>query len=384
MRQPVRAALASYPTGAPAMFVSHVLAMPLHMQARGGRACIVSVLLACLPGMFRSSPAVPLHAPAAAGRACIASDWCSCHVCQPCFSNAFAHASSWWPCVHRIGAPGMFTRHGYVTPSNAFACASQCGPRLHRIRLVLLPCLSAMFPQCLCTCEVVVAVCASYRCSRHVYQACLGQAQQCLCSGEPVRAALASYPIGAPAMFVSHVSAMPLRMRARGGRVCIVSVLPACLPSMFKSSPAFACASQCGPRWHRIRLVLLPCLSAMFQQCLCACELVVAVRASYRCSRHMFSRHVYVTASNAFACASQCGPRLHRIRLVLLPCLSAMFPQCLCTCEPVVAVCASYRCSRHVSRACLSQAQQCLCLREPVRAALASYIADIGWILRPC
>ena len=38
MRQPVRAALASYPTGAPAMFVSHVSAMPLHMRARGGRA----------------------------------------------------------------------------------------------------------------------------------------------------------------------------------------------------------------------------------------------------------------------------------------------------------------------------------------------------------
>ena len=108
MRQPVRAALASYPTGVPAMFVSHVSAMPLHMRARGGRACIVSVLLACLPGMFRSSPAVPLHARAGAGRA-------------------------------------------------------------------------------------------------------------------------SSYPSGAPAMFVSHVSAMPLHMRVRGGRVCIVSVLPACL-----------------------------------------------------------------------------------------------------------------------------------------------------------
>jgi hypothetical protein len=46
---------------------------------------------------------------------------------------------------------------------------------------------------------------------------------------EPVRAALASYPSGAPAMFVSHVSAMPVRKRARGGRVCIVLVLPACL-----------------------------------------------------------------------------------------------------------------------------------------------------------
>ena len=108
MRQPVRAALASYPIGAPAMFVSHVSAMPLRMRARGGRGCIVSVLLACLPGMFRSSPAMPLHAPAGAGRARIVSEWCSCHVCQPCFSNAFAHASPWWPCVHRIGAPGMF------------------------------------------------------------------------------------------------------------------------------------------------------------------------------------------------------------------------------------------------------------------------------------
>ena len=211
------------------MFVSHVSAMPLHMRARGGRVCIVSVLPACLPSMFPSRPAMPLLARASAGHACIVFDWCSCHVCQPCFSNAFAHASSWWPCVHRIGAPGMFTRHVYVTPSNAFACASQCGPRLHRILLVLLPCLSAMFPQCLCACELVVAVCASYRCSRHVYQACLSLAQQCLCLREPVRAALASYPIGAPAMFVSHVSAMPLHMRVRGGRVCIVSVLPACL-----------------------------------------------------------------------------------------------------------------------------------------------------------
>ena len=142
LREPVRAALASYPIGAPAMFVSHVSAMPLHMGARGGRVCIVSVrpaclpsmfksspampllaragagrtcivshwclLLACFPGMFRSSPALPLHAPAGAGRACIVSEWCSCHVCQPCFSNAFAHASPWWPCVHRISAPGMF------------------------------------------------------------------------------------------------------------------------------------------------------------------------------------------------------------------------------------------------------------------------------------
>ena len=82
--------------------------MPLHAPAGAGRACIVSVLLACLPGMFRSSPAVPLHAPAGAGRACIVSEWCSCHVCQPYFSNAFAHASPWWPCVHRIGPPGMF------------------------------------------------------------------------------------------------------------------------------------------------------------------------------------------------------------------------------------------------------------------------------------
>ena len=111
MRQPVRAALASYSIGAPAMFVSHVSAMPVHMRARGGRACIVSVLLACLKRFL----------------------------------------------------------------------------------------------------------------------ACLGQAQQCLCMRQPVRAALASYPSGAPAMFVSHVSAMPLHMRARGGRVCIVSVLPACL-----------------------------------------------------------------------------------------------------------------------------------------------------------
>ena len=178
MRQPVRAALASYPSGAPAMFVSHVSAMPLHMRARGGRACIVSVLLACLPGTFK------------------------------------------------------------IQPSSAFACASRCGPRLYRIRLVLLPCLSAMFQQCLCTCEPVVAVRASYRYSWHVYLACLGQAQQCLCLREPVRAVLGSYPIGAPAMFVSHNSAMPLHMRARGGRVCIASVLPACLRGMFKSSPA--------------------------------------------------------------------------------------------------------------------------------------------------
>ena len=77
-----------------------------------------------------------------------------------------------------------------------------------------------MFQQCLCTCEPVVAVRALYRCSWHVYLACLGQAQQCLCMRQPVRAALASYPSGAPAMFVSHVSAMPLHMRARGGRVC--------------------------------------------------------------------------------------------------------------------------------------------------------------------
>ena len=74
-----------------------------------------------------------------------------------------------------------------------------------------------------------MAVGASYRCSWHVYLACLDQAQQCLCMRQPVRAALASYPSGAPAMFVSHVSAMPLHMRVRGGRVCIVSVLPACL-----------------------------------------------------------------------------------------------------------------------------------------------------------
>ena len=82
--------------------------MPLHMRARGGRLCIVSVLPACLPGMFKSSPAMPLLA-------------------------------------------------------------------------------------------------------------------------QPVRAALASYPIDAPAMFVSLVFAMPLRMRARVGRVRIVSVLPTCL-----------------------------------------------------------------------------------------------------------------------------------------------------------
>ena len=59
-----------------------------------------------------------------------------------------------------------------------------------------------------------MAVRASYQCSRHAYQACLGQAEQCLCLREPVRVALASYPIGAPAMFVSHVTAKPLRMRA--------------------------------------------------------------------------------------------------------------------------------------------------------------------------
>ena len=73
------------------------------------RVCIVSVLPACLPGMFKSSPAMPLLARASAGRACIVSYWCSCHVCQPRDSNAFAHASPWWPCVHRIGPPGMFT-----------------------------------------------------------------------------------------------------------------------------------------------------------------------------------------------------------------------------------------------------------------------------------
>ena len=133
MRQPVRAVLASYPTGAPAMFVSHVSAMPLHMQARGGRGCIVSVLLACLPGMFRSSPAVPLHARAGAGRA------------------------SSYP----SGAPAMFVSHVSAMPLSA--------------------------------CELVVAVCASYRCSRHVYQACLSHAQQCLCLREPVRAVCASY-----------------------------------------------------------------------------------------------------------------------------------------------------------------------------------------------
>ena len=124
--------------------------------------------------MFRSSPAMPLLARASAGRACIVSEWCSCHVCQSCFQ------------------------------------------------------------QCLCTCEPVVAVGASYRCSRHVYQTCLTQAQQCLCLREPVRAVLASYPSGAPAMFVTHVSAMPLRMRARGGRVCIVSVFPACLLQLWQ------------------------------------------------------------------------------------------------------------------------------------------------------
>ena len=221
LREPVRAALASYPIGAPAMFVSHVSAMPLHMRARGGRVCIVSVLPACLPSMFKSSP--------------------------------------------------------------AFACASQCGPRLHRIRLVLLPCLSAMFQQCLCTCEPVVAVCASYRCSRHVYQACLSHAQQCLCLREPVRAALASYPIGAPAMFVSHVSAMPLRMRARGGRVCIVSVLPACLPGMFTSRPAMPLLARASA--GRACIVFDWCSCHVCQPCF----------------------------SNAFAHASSWWPCVHRI-----------------------------------------------------------------------
>ena len=121
---------------------------------------------------------MPFLARASAGRACIVSEWCSCHVCQSCLQH------------------------------------------------------------CLCARESVVAVCASYRCSRHVYQTCLSQAQQCLCLREPVRATLASYPTGAPAMFVSHVSAMPLHMRARGGRGCSVSVFPACLPGMFKSSLA--------------------------------------------------------------------------------------------------------------------------------------------------
>ena len=81
-----------------------------------------------------------------------------------------------------------------------------------------------------------MAVGASYRCSRHVYQTCLSQAKQCLCLREPVRAALASYPIGTSDMFDSHVSAMPLHMRARGGRGCIVSVLPACLLQLWPFS----------------------------------------------------------------------------------------------------------------------------------------------------
>ena len=221
LREPVRAALASYPSGAPAMFVSHVSAMPLHMRARGGRVCIVSVLPACLPRMFKSSPAMPLLARASAGRACIVSERCSCHVCQPCFSN--------------------------------------------------------------CTCEPVVAVCASYRCSRHVYHACLSHAQQCLCLREPVRAVLASYPIGAPAMFVSHVSAMPLRMRARGGRVCIVSVLPACLPGMFTSRPAMPLLARASA--GRTCIVFDWCSCHVCQPCF----------------------------SNAFAHASSWWPCVHRI-----------------------------------------------------------------------
>ena len=112
MRQPVRAALASCPTGAPAMFVSHVSAMPLHMRARGGRGCIVSVLLqvylACLT---QAQQCLCMRQPVRAALASYPSGAPAMfvsHVCQPCFSNAFAHASPWWPCVHRIGAPGMF------------------------------------------------------------------------------------------------------------------------------------------------------------------------------------------------------------------------------------------------------------------------------------
>ena len=170
LREPVRAALASYPIGAPAMFVSHVSAMPLS-------ACELVV-------------------------AVCASYRCSRHVYQACLRHAQQCLCLREPvraalASYPIGAPAMFVSHVSAMPLSA--------------------------------CELVVAVCASYRCSRHVYQACLRHAQQCLCLREPVRAALASYSIGAPAMFVSHVSAMPLHMRARGGRVCIVSVLPACL-----------------------------------------------------------------------------------------------------------------------------------------------------------
>ena len=173
LREPVRAALASYSIGAPAMFVSHVSAMPLRMRARGGRVCIVSVLPACLTGMFRSSPAMPLLGRASAGRACIVSDWCSCHVCQPCFRNAFAHASSWWPCVHRIGAPGM--------PLPGMFRSSPAMPLLARA-------------------SAGRACIVSDWCSCHVCQPCFRNAFAHASSWWPC-----VHRIGAPGMFTKHV-----------------------------------------------------------------------------------------------------------------------------------------------------------------------------------
>ena len=60
------------------------------------------------------SPAMPLLARASAGRAGIVSEWCSCHVCQPCVQHsAFAgmRAIRQWPCVHRIRC----SRHVYYS-----------------------------------------------------------------------------------------------------------------------------------------------------------------------------------------------------------------------------------------------------------------------------
>jgi len=73
--------------------------------------------------------------------------------------------------------------------------------------------------------------------------------QQCLCTCVPVLGARAPYPIacGTPAMFTSHVSAMPLHVRACGGRACIVS--DACgTPAMFPSHVYVSPSCQCGPK----------------------------------------------------------------------------------------------------------------------------------------
>ena len=212
------------------------------------------VLLPCLQAMFMSARAMPLHVPACGGRACIVSNclWYSCHVYKPCFSNAFARATLLWPCVHRIGLHVVLLQVFQSCFSNAFARASPWWPCVHRIR-------------CLYSC--------------HVYKPCLCQPEQCLCTCQPVVAVRASYPIacGTPAMFTSHVAAMPLRVRhccgractvldcmwcsckfsshvsatplhvrAHGGRACIVS--DACTPAMFTSHVYVSPSCQCGPK----------------------------------------------------------------------------------------------------------------------------------------